>query len=297
MSDIIVNETYPGKPLRLGDKNEHVLNIKIALNAISVNYPSIPKITPVDDTFNESMENAVKEFQRIFYLPITGVVDKATWFQIIIIYNAVISLAEITVQGALVHEVPIDNIFEIQDGQVIPRIQLVQYFLNVLSAYYDTIRPVDINGILNSETINEIKEFQKTMGLPATGMLDDETWETMHRSVLGILRVLPPTAVTLPAFIFPNVIIQEGSEGAEVIIVQELLSFISTKIPAIPNVDTDGIFGPETKNAVIAFQRQHGIEEDGIVDEETWNKLVSVYRGLRFGEQRSPGQFPGTDIS
>jgi peptidoglycan hydrolase-like protein with peptidoglycan-binding domain len=135
------------------------------------------------------------------------------------------------------------------------------------------------------------------MSLPVTGIIDEQTWQTMYRSVLGILRTLPPTAVALPALVYPGIIFQEGSDGLGAFIIQELLSFISTVIRDIPNVESDGIFGPETKNAVVAFQRHYDIEADGIVDEETWNTMVSVYRDLRFGETRSPGQFPGTEIN
>lgn len=293
---VIIQETYPGTPLSLGDNNIHVLNIKMALNLISSNFPAIPKITPLDFMFNESLEDSVTEFQRIFNLPATGIVDKATWYEIRKKYGAVKNFIEITNQGEIVSDLPKDILFEVIDGQVIPRIQLVQYFLNVLSAYYDSMLPVDINGILDLNTTDSIINFQKTMGLPATGLLDQETWEAMYRSVLGIIRVLPPTAVALPAFIFPGIVTEEGSSGPEVFILQELLSYISTVVSVIPNVDSDGIFGPETKNAVIAFQNLYGIEADGIVDEETWNKIVSVYRELRFGQFKAPSQFSGTDI-
>lgn len=292
---IIIQETYPGTPLRFGDNNIHVLNMKMALNLISLNFPAIPKVTPLDFMFNESLQVAVTEFQRIFNLPATGIVDKATWYEIRKIYGAVKNFIEITNQGEIVSDLPRDILFEVIDGQVIPRIQLVQYFLNVLSAYYDSILPVDINGIYDLNTRDSIINFQKTMGLPATGLLDQETWEAMYRSVLGIIRVLPPTAVALPAFIFPRIITEEGSSGPEVFIIQELLSYISTVVSAIPNVDSDGIFGPETKNAVIAFQNLYGIEADGIVDEETWNKIVSVYRERRFGQVNNSSQLSETN--
>jgi murein L,D-transpeptidase YcbB/YkuD len=35
----------------------------------------------------------------------------------------------------------------------------------------------------------------------------------------------------------------------------------------------DGKVGPRTKNAVIEFQRQHGLKADGIIGQKTWNIL------------------------
>ncbi|MNL91347.1 Autolytic lysozyme [compost metagenome] len=40
------------------------------------------------------------------------------------------------------------------------------------------------------------------------------------------------------------------------------------------SVGVDGYFGQQTKNAVIAFQRQHGLAADGIVGPATWASIV-----------------------
>lgn len=53
-----------------------------------------------------------------------------------------------------------------------------------------------------------------------------------------------------------------GSQGAEVVTLQKALN---AQLFPRPNLDEDGIFGPLTKNAVIAFQRQAGLDQDGIV--------------------------------
>lgn len=49
-------------------------------------------------------------------------------------------------------------------------------------------------------------------------------------------------------------------------------------------VTVDGEFGPQTRRALIAFQRQHGITPDGVVGRGTWGKLVAN------GRQRSPAK-------
>jgi peptidoglycan hydrolase-like protein with peptidoglycan-binding domain len=284
MSVTMIQQTYPESPLKLGDNNQHVLIAKMALNAIAVNYPAIPRISPVNSLFDENMEAAVKEFQNIFNLPVTGIIDLATWVEIGSKYATIVRLAEISTRGVLVGDV-VEDITEIEEGaQVVPRVQLVQYFLNVLSAYYDSIPAVDIDGIFGPETRSAIIEFQKTMKLPLTGTIDEETWNTMYNSVLGILRALPPAAIQLPALVFPNVIFSEGTERPGVFIIQEVLAYISTIVPEIPYVQPDGRYGPETTAAVTVFQRIYGLEPTGIVNEETWNKLISVYRELRFGD-------------
>ncbi|HPX00447.1 MAG TPA: peptidoglycan-binding protein, partial [Sedimentibacter sp.] len=206
MSVTTIQQTFPESPLKLGDDSQYVLIAKEALNVISVNYPAIPVLVAVNTVFDENMEAAVKEFQNIFDLPVTGIIDMATWFQIGTVQATVLRLAELAGRGVLVGDT-VEDITEVEEGvQVLPRVQMVQFFLNVLSAFYDSINAVDINGILGPETRNGIREFQKTMGLPTTGIIDEETWIAMYNSILGILRELPPVAVQLPSLLYTGTV-------------------------------------------------------------------------------------------
>ncbi len=60
--------------------------------------------------------------------------------------------------------------------------------------------------------------------------------------------------------------------------VQEYLRAISFFDKRIPPIGVDGFFGPETEEAVAAYQRARGLRETGAVDKETWNYLVTEYR-------------------
>ena len=64
-------------------------------------------------------------------------------------------------------------------------------------------------------------------------------------------------------------ILRNGSEGPDVVILQNEL------IEAGFKVDTDGDFGPNTEEAVRAFQASQGLDVDGVVGESTWNALVA----------------------
>jgi peptidoglycan hydrolase-like protein with peptidoglycan-binding domain len=289
-----VEETYPGTPLKLGDSGLAVLTTKNALNAISVNFTAIPKVYPVNSIFDESLEEAVKAFQNIFNLTVTGVIDKATWYEIRNVLASVRKLATSTAEISGLEEIPPIEVIEYLE--VTPIVQIVQYFLNVLSAYYDSIPAVDINGMLNAQTINSISEFQKTFNLPVTGEIDIETWNTMYDNIQGILRVLHPSAIALPALLFPGINYTEGMEDYGVYIMQQSLLYISTIITDIPPVNPNGIFGPETTNSVRVFQNMFGLDANGVINKDTWDKIIEIYRQLRFSNTRTIGQYPGAEI-
>lgn len=88
-----VPESYPGFPLSLGSVGSDVIKIQEQLNAISDNYPLIPKLTP-DGIFGERTDEAVRTFQSVFGLTQDGIVGPRTWYRIQDIYVAVTRLAE-----------------------------------------------------------------------------------------------------------------------------------------------------------------------------------------------------------
>lgn len=57
---------------------------------------------------------------------------------------------------------------------------------------------------------------------------------------------------------------------------QKMLRNIAYYKNEIPIIIDDGIFGDSTENAVIEFQKLYGLEPTGIVNFDTWNKIVSV---------------------
>lgn len=206
---------------------------------------------------------------------------------------AVTKLAELTSKGIMISEIPE---FTPTPGpeEVVPRVQAVQYFLNVLSAYYNSIPSVDINGMLDTHTRTALMEFQKTFNLPITGLVDEQTLNAMYNAVSGILQTIPPSAIALPALLWPGVNYQRGSEGALVYFIQQYLSYIASVLEGIAPADPDGIFGPQTEQAVRSFQQYFGIDVTGVVDRYTWDRIVLIYRNLRFGNASNISRLNGT---
>lgn len=85
--------SFPGYNLTIGSRGDAVIQIQQQLNRIARNYPALPSVT-ADGIYGENTANAVREFQRVFNLPVSGIVDYPTWYKISQIYVGVTKIAE-----------------------------------------------------------------------------------------------------------------------------------------------------------------------------------------------------------
>ena len=88
-----VPSSWPGYDLTVGSTGEKVRQIQQQLNRIGENYPAIPRIS-ADGIFGPATAQAVRTFQEIFNLPVSGAVDFPTWYSISNIYVGVSRIAE-----------------------------------------------------------------------------------------------------------------------------------------------------------------------------------------------------------
>ena len=80
--------------INTAEAGDAVRTIQAQLNRIAQNYPAIPRVA-VDGVYGPATAASVTEFQRIFKLPQTGVVDYRTWYKISEIYVGVTRIAEL----------------------------------------------------------------------------------------------------------------------------------------------------------------------------------------------------------
>ncbi len=59
--------------------------------------------------------------------------------------------------------------------------------------------------------------------------------------------------------------------------ITDLQTMLRTLVPE-QALGRDGIYGPETRDAVKAFQRRNNLPESGIADSETWDAIVDAFR-------------------
>ena len=89
-----IPSSWPGYNLTIGSTGDKVRQMQEQLNRIAQAYPALPTIS-VDGIFGRNTANAVREFQSIFGLPATGIVDYPTWYKISEVYVGVSRIAEL----------------------------------------------------------------------------------------------------------------------------------------------------------------------------------------------------------
>ena len=277
-------ESYPGRLLSLGSAGNEVRDVQIRLNRISRNYPSIPRIPRADGIFGSETDSAVRAFQRIFSLDEDGIVGRGTWYSIQRIYNAVKGISEVRSEGISSEE--ISDIFEssLEMGDVGVEVRELQYLLDFISIFNDSIPSVRIDGVFGESTENAVRSFQQAYEIPVTGKVTPNVWDVINSVYRGILNVIPDGFLPPSVALYPGYPLRVGSEGEEVRYIQEYLNYISETFTDIPRVTPDGDFGSATENAVKRYQEIFGLTPNGIVGSVTWNSIVDTFLSLYDGQ-------------
>ena len=89
-----IPSSWPGSNLTQGSRGTKVTQLQEQLNAIAGDYPALPKVQ-VDGIYGPRTAEAVRDFQGVFGLPQTGVVDYSTWYKISQVFVGVTGIAEL----------------------------------------------------------------------------------------------------------------------------------------------------------------------------------------------------------
>ena len=127
-----------------------------------------------------------------------------------------------------------------------------------------------------------------TVTLAQNGATPYEILTRYYGDDIDIVSGVPVGRTQITAPVYP---LRSGSSGPDTEQVQIRLNRISADYPAIPKIlPADGVFGPETEEAVREFQRIFGLTADGIVGHATWYRIRYIYNAVkRLSELNSEG--------
>lgn len=207
-----ISSQYPGYPISIGDRGPNVLLVQVQLNRIAINYPAIPAVKE-DGIFGEATQRSVRQFQEIFNLTLDGVVGAATWNKMIMLYVGIERLAELNSEGVMLFGSSLEFPNTLRLGDEGRKVEILQYFLAVVSEFYDAVPFVSVTGVFNRETENAVIAFQKSIGITADGVVGRRTWDELYRAYYGITQtVFIPNSNVLS---YPGDVVRIGASDFE----------------------------------------------------------------------------------
>ena len=126
----------------------------------------------------------------------------------------------------------------------------------------------EITGEFDTVTLEAVTGFQAKRGLPATGEVDQATWDRL------VDMTRQPTDDEMHNRLVPGpTIIGAGDSGDRVRELQARLKQIGWF-----GTDVTGTYGSPTTASVSGFQTKRGIPSTGEVDQRTWDRLTAMTR-------------------
>ena len=155
-------------------------------------------------------------------------------------------------------------------------IRSAQTFLREIGNKYEEMPTVIPDGVFGEQTEASVKWFQNFRGLPVTGVIDKQTWDTLLEDYLILLAERePPVCVNILPKDFD--VILPNEENRYLHSIQSIMKNLSKEFDTVPDLDVTGIHDEASVNSVRSLQKILGKEETGNIDKNFWNDLVSIY--------------------
>ncbi|MBP3304763.1 MAG: peptidoglycan-binding protein [Oscillospiraceae bacterium] len=179
-----------------------------------------------------------------------------------------------------------------------PAVVVVQVELNRISQNYPAIpKLAATDGIFGSQTEASVKAFQEIFDLTPDGIVGPATWYALVRLYTAVTNLSELQSQGQQFYSinwqYPDPL-QIGDTGDNIRHLQYMLAVLSAYISDIPPLTIDGIFGPATRDAVLAAQRWFGLPETGTVDADTWDEIYDQFSGIENTSLRNEETFPRT---
>ena len=271
-----MTEGFPGYDVSLGSFGNPVLAIQRDLRRIRQNYPAIPNISNTYGIYDEETKDAVKKFQEIFNLKVTGVVDKATWYKIKYIYTSVKKLSDLYSEGLTKEEATFLYEDELNYGDTGIDVEYIHYFLDAIAFLDKDIPRLKTNSVYNDNSVTMVKAFQQKYNLPVTGIFTYRDFKVLKNVYDGILKSFPEEYKDYVNELYPDYFLTRGVTGDDVKRFQRFLLKICKYDHSIPGVRVNGIFDELTEKSVFKLQKDYGFDVNGIVGPLLWRKVVEL---------------------
>ena len=191
-----------------GDEGEKVTILQFIINVISEFYPEIPSVT-IDGVFGPATRNAVIQFQKNNGLPETGVVGDITWDAMYRQYKGIVDTVITTDRLNDVQTLAYPGTV-LEYGSTGTSVRTLQQYINTIYLVYPEITSVTPSGNFGANTRQAVTNYQRLFNLPATGRVDEATWNSITNTYKDVLAGKNPRPKQ-----YPGVELRRGSTDTD----------------------------------------------------------------------------------
>ena len=155
-------------------------------------------------------------------------------------------------------------------------VRSLQTMLRVIGEDNGQDRTVIPDGFFGKNTRDAVSEFQRSRGVPATGVADENTWQRIVAEYPDALARVGP-AEPLQLILNPGQIIRAGESHPYLFLIQAMLTALEEAYGSIPAPAMTGVLDFPTADSISSFQRLSQLPETGEVDKVTWKHLARHY--------------------
>jgi len=275
-------KTAPGQPA-FGEKGPHVVAVQTAImrNGFTLKGGAT-------GVFNKATQRAIKSFQKVVGLKVTGVVDTAT-AKVLKVSAASTTTVQATTTTVAASTTTVTPTTTTTPAVVYP---LTTATLPVRGAKGDAVLAVQkalkaaglevkggIDGAFGSGTTSTISSFQANKGLPVNGLLDIPT--AVALALIAPVAAPSPAPAPAPAAVStastssllnPSALPVRGNRGDAVRTLQNALIAAGIEVKG----GADGVFGGATFIALQKYQTANALNATGTLTTQTAVKLGLV---------------------
>lgn len=159
--------------LSIGMQSIEVSMLQYYLAVIGAYYEAV---IPVEITgyFGEQTERSVKSFQRVFGLPQTGVVDRATRNDLFRAYQGIVESVPPKYTAVALYPGTV-----LREGARGESVRIIQQYLTYINRSYPEIPAVSDTGYFGPLTKQSVTAFQRQFGIDPSGIVGAVTWDSI----------------------------------------------------------------------------------------------------------------------
>ncbi len=155
-------------------------------------------------------------------------------------------------------------------------IRSLQWMLRIIAQHEGDMELLVPNGIYDPVTQAAVSKFQRSHGLPVTGITDQQTWDEVVRiyddaliEVAAAQTILWDLQMTLPP--------EQGHYSPHLHLAQCMMHFLAEEYHSMFRPEQTGHLDETTAHSLSDFQQLSGLPMTGKLDKPTWRHLALQY--------------------